>query len=110
MNTSDITQILDIVHLEDRYGAWYAVQFCSDPTLVRHAPFLTLQTVRMMMQLPADWKLSYRFEKEVIQQAWPELAEFPYNSLGPWRDRWIKVQRVLNDPSIVAKKIRKLRG
>jgi len=110
LGLSDPYQLLDIVHQEDRYAAWYAVQFCCDPTLIRHAPFLTQRTVRMMMQLPVDWKLDYRFEHRVIQQAWPELAQFPYNSLGPWRDRWITFQRILADPRIITKKLRKMRG
>lgn len=108
--TRDPHQILDMIHLEDRYGAWYAVQFCCDPTLVRHAPFLTQRTVRLMMQLPPDWKLDYRFEHLVIQKAWPELDAFPYNTLGPWRDRFINLQRVLADPRIIIKKLRKLAG
>ncbi len=110
MQARDTFEMLDLVHLEERCCAWYASQFCCDPTLVRHAPLLTTRSVRLMMQLPQDWKRSKRFGREVIAKAWPELDKFEYNSLGRWRDTWIKAQRAFDDPKLIFKKFRKLRG
>jgi len=103
-------QKLDLLYAEDRHCAWYAAQFCSDPTLVRQAPMLTAQAVEMMFQLPTDWKRGARLGHAVVARAWPELAKLPYNSLGPWRDRYYKLRRALSDPQVVVKKLRKMRA
>lgn len=103
-------QKLDLLYAEDRHCAWYAAQFCSDPTLVRQAPMLTTQAVEMMFQLPPEWKRGARLGHAVVARAWPELAELPYNSLGPWRDRYYKLRRALSDPQVVVKKLRKMRA
>lgn len=102
--------ILDLAYHEHRNGAWYAVQFCSDPTLLRQAPLLTLRTVELMMQLPADWKRADRLGHEIITHLWPELERLPYNSLGVFRDTFLKLRKVVADPRTVMKKMRKLRG
>ncbi len=103
-------QKLDLLYAEDRHCAWYAAQFCSDPTLVRQAPMLTTRAVEMMFQLPPDWKRGARLGHAIVARAWPELAELPYNSLGPWRDRYYKLRRALSDPQVVVKKLRKMRA
>jgi len=107
--TNSLT-ILDLAYQEHRDGAWYAAQFCSDPGLVRQAPLLTTRSAALMMQLPADWKRTHRLSHEVVARQWPELEQFPYNSLGYLRDRVMKLRRVIADPQIVLKKLRKLRG
>lgn len=101
--------VLDLAYLEHRDGAWYAVQFCSDPTLLRQAPLLTFPSVALMMQLPPTWKKSDRLSREIIVRLWPELEHYPYNSLGKWRDRAMKLERVLKNPKIILKKLRKMR-
>lgn len=106
----DARQMLDLAYLEHRDGAWYAAQFCCDPTLLRLAPLLTFGAVERMIQLPADWKLTDRLGHAVIARLWPELERYPYNSLGRWRDLGIKLQKVAQDPRIVLKKLRKLRS
>lgn len=106
----DGLQVLDLAYHEHRDGAWYAVQFCSDPGLVRQAPLMTSRTVELMMQLPADWKRTDRLGHEIISRLWPELDVYPYNSLGKWRDSVIKLQRVMSNPKLVLKKLRKMRG
>lgn len=101
-------EIMDFAYLEHRDGAWYASQFCCDPTLVRFAPLLTYRAVELMLSLPPDWKRHSRLGQNVIERLWPELASYPYNSLGPWRDAAIKLQKIAMDPSILVKKLRKL--
>lgn len=102
-------RVLDLAYLEHRDGAWYAPQFCSDPTLVRQAPLLTRRSVDLMMSLPNEWKRSNRLSEEIVKQLWPELASYPYNSLGAWRDLRIKLQRGISNPSLIIKKLRKMR-
>jgi hypothetical protein len=101
-------QLLDLAYLEHRDGAWYAVQFMSDPTLLRLAPLLTLRGVELMMGLPADWKRQSRLGLEIMRTNWPELLEFPFNSLGRVRDALTRLRRLADDPGLLVKKLRKL--
>ncbi|MFM2356681.1 MAG: hypothetical protein RLZZ528_2417 [Pseudomonadota bacterium] len=101
-------QLLDLAYLEHRDGAWYAVQFMSDPTLLRLAPLLTLRGVELMMGLPPDWKRDSRLGLEIMRANWPELLAFPFNSLGPVRDALTKLRRLADDPGLLVKKLRKL--
>jgi hypothetical protein len=110
LKSVDSLTILDLAYQEHRDGAWYAAQFCSDPGLLRQAPLLTTRSAALMMQLPTDWKRTHRLSHEVVARQWPELEQFPYNSLGYLRDRVMKLRRVIADPQIVLKKLRKLRG
>lgn len=107
---TDSLHVLDLAYQEHRDGAWYAVQFSSDPTLVRQAPLLTTRMVELMMQLPPEWKRTSRLPHEIIAREWPELERFPYNSLGPIRDKFLKLQKLVSNPRIVLKKLRKLRS
>ncbi len=106
----DTREMLDLAYLEHRDGAWYAAQFCCDPTLLRIAPLLTVRVVELMMQLPPSWKLTDRLGHAIIEKLWPELERYPYNSLGRWKDMMVKMQRVIADPRIVLKKLRKVRS
>lgn len=108
MPTQNALRKLDLVYAEDRHSAWYAPQFCSDPSLIRHAPMLTTRTTRLMLQLPDEWKRTNRLGHEVIRRIWPELGALPYNSLGRWRDLMIKMQRIRYNPQLVLKKLRKM--
>lgn len=101
-------EIMDLAYLEHRDGAWYATQFSCDPTLVRFAPLLTSRVVELMIGLPPAWKRQNRLGHAVIARLWPELASYPYNSLGRWRDAVIQFQKLSSNPLILAKKLRKL--
>lgn len=101
---------LDLIYLEHRLGPWGGAQFCGDPTLVRHAPMLTQAGVRMMISLPPAWKRGNRLGSRVVAREWPELEEIPYNSLGRGRDLWVKLRRACDNPRLVIKKLRKMRG
>jgi hypothetical protein len=102
--------ILDLAYIEHRLGPWGSAQFCCDPTLVRHAPMLTQPSVALMLSLPPEWKESHRLGSEVVACEWPELAEIPYNSLGRIQDLWVKIQRALENPALIVKKLRKMRA
>lgn len=110
ISPDDAFHILDLAYHENRVSSWGSVQFSCDPKLVRYAPLMTMRGVELMMSLPPDWKRSSRLGPEMIGKAWPELGHYPYNTLGPFRDSYIKFLRVLRDPRVVLKKIRKIRG
>ena len=105
----DAFTVLDLAYLEHRDGAWYAPQFCCDPTLIRQAPLLTMRTVSLMMQLPSEWKRDDRMGHAIIERLWPELNKYPYNSLGKFKDIVIKIQRAMSNPDLIVKKLRKMR-
>ncbi len=89
-------------------GPWYGAQFYNDPNLIRLAPLMTRQTVRMMLQLPEEWKRDQRLTNAVLNFAWPELKHYPFNSLGKGQDFLIKLQKIYQNPSVILKKLRKL--
>lgn len=100
--------VLDLAYIEQRMGPWYAAQFYCDPTLVRIAPLMTRRVVELMLSLPPDWKRVNKLNEVMVQQNWPELGRYPYNSLGVWRDGLSKVQKAMRNPRIILKKLRKL--
>ncbi|WP_417807007.1 hypothetical protein [Thioclava sp.] len=101
--------ILDLAYIDLRCGCWYGVQFCSDPTLVRHAPLFNYAAVELMLSLPARMKRDQGMADAVIERLWPELLRYPYNSLGRVGDTRLKLQRALADPRLVLKKLHKIR-
>lgn len=102
-------QILDQAFIELRNGSWYGPQFTADPTLQRQAPLLNYPAVELMLSLPDDWKRAGNMADRVIAKYWPELARYPFNSLGPVQDLFLKLRSVLSDPKVVLRKIRKFR-
>ena len=103
----DSLQILDLAYIEQRMGPWAGPQFCCDPTLVRMAPLLSRRTARLMLSLPEDWKRNEGMADAVLKETWPELLRFPFNSLGAVQDLFGKVARVLRDPGVILRKLRK---
>lgn len=101
---------LDLAYIEQRMGPWGGAQFPSDPTLVRFAPLLTRAGVTAMMRLPEDWKRNEGMSAAVLRQTWPELARYPYNTLGPLRDTMAKLGKVARDPAAILRKLRKRFG
>lgn len=106
---TDYLEILDLAYLEHRMGPWSAVMFPSDPTLRRLAPMLNMGSVEDLLRLPPEWKRNNGLARETVRQTWPELAQYPYNSLGKLRDTWDKVVRVMQDPSAIMRQLRKRR-
>ena len=81
LKSADSLTILDLAYQEYRDGAWYAAQFCSNPGLVRQAPFLTTRSAALMMQLSAESKRTHRLSLEVVARQWPELKQFSYDNV-----------------------------
>lgn len=102
--------ILDRAYLELRLGPWAMAQFCADPKVVRYAPMITYDTVASMLALPAQWKAEKRLNAAIVDRLWPELHRYPYNTLGKFMDIWVRVQRVLDNPAILIKKLRQRRS
>ena len=104
---TDAFAALDLAYLELRQGPWGTAQFCADPTLIRHAPLMTYDSVSLMLALPDGWKTQGRLNTDIVRAMWPELTAIPYNTAGRLQDAWATVQRIWDDPSLVMKKLRK---
>lgn len=103
----DAYGLLDLLYMENRWGPWFGAQFASDPTMERYAPLLTRRTVALMLAFPPEWKKGNKQSIEMIRATWPELLEYPFNSLGPVRDILLKIARVIREPHTVVRRIRK---
>lgn len=101
------TEILDLAYLEQRVGPWGSAQFCADPTLLRLAPLLNRRAIDAMLALPEEWKKSEGMARAVLAATWPEIEAYPYNTMGPIRDLWVRCQRVIREPGLVLRKIRR---
>ena len=101
------TEILDLAYLEQRVGPWGSAQFCADPTLLRFAPLLNRRAIDAMLVLPDEWKMSEGMAHAVLAATWPELEAYPYNTMGPIRDLWVRIQRVMQEPGLILRKIRR---
>lgn len=106
----DARTVLDLAYIEQRMGPWGGAQFPSDPTLVRFAPLLSRAGVTAMMSLPDAWKRNEGMSAAVLRQTWPELARYPFNTLGPVRDAMAKLKKAVKDPSAILRKLRKRFG
>jgi hypothetical protein len=104
---TDSLQVLDLAYIEHRMGPWSSAQFYNDPTLVRFAPLVTRRALEMLISLPPEWKRNNLLLGTIIGECWPDLDKYPYNSRGFLRDNLVKLQKALENPGIVVKKIRK---
>ncbi len=101
--------ILDLAYIEHRMGPWSGAQFPCDPTLMRFAPLYTRKGSTLMLGLPADWKRAEKMSSVAVARTWPELSEFPYNDAGLWVKIVDKSLRILKDPGLILRKLRKMR-
>ena len=107
--SDDALDILDLAYIEHRMGPWSGAQFPCDPTLMRFAPLYTRQGSTLMLGLPADWKRAEKMSSVAVARTWPELAQFPYNNAGLWVKIMDKSLRILKDPGLILRKLRKMR-
>jgi hypothetical protein len=73
-------QLLDLLYLEQRVGCWGAPIFYGNED---HVPSFWLVSHRAIIEsifrLPEHYKHSKNLQRDVIQNTWPELLEFPFN-------------------------------
>jgi hypothetical protein len=69
----------------------------------------TRRASELMLGLPDDWKREERMAGEAVRQSWPELAAYPYNYVSAWHKYSTLAARAIADPSIVARRLRKMR-
>lgn len=79
----DNATLFDLLYIEQRVGAWAGPQHygCDRYVACHITPFVDPQVLRLMLDLPWDFRYQEKFADEVCRQAWPELLEFPFNKL-----------------------------
>lgn len=100
---------LDLAYLEHRVAPWGGAQMFSDPTVIRHNPIGTTHTIKLMLQLPDDWKRQSMLTRELVRSNWPELLSYPFNSQGFVRDVLKIILRAVRRPQLIVRKLRKIR-
>lgn len=100
---------LDMFYLENRIASFGRASFYSDPTFIRQNPIGTVRTARLMLALPEEWKRQGKMTQELVRLNWPDLLSYPFNSQGALNDCLTLISRAIRDPSLIARKLRKIR-
>ncbi len=101
---------LDLAYIELRMGPWaYAAAYTS-PNLLQVSPLVSRRSFSAMLSLPPDFRASNRLITDGIRLNWPELLSLPINKYGDYRDYFVKIRRILRDPRVVSRWIRKRFG
>ena len=91
-------------------GCWgYALSYVL-PEVVHISPLISRESYSLMLSLPPQWRRSNKLIVHTIQRLWPELLDHPMNRYGDLRDYARKIRRVIMEPKLVTKKLRKMMG
>ncbi len=110
----DAFQTLDLAYLELRMGCWgFALSYCSPRPVDLH-PLIAREAFTAMMALPPEWRRmegkTNRMIQSIVKQNWPELLDLPISRYGDYRDQLHFVKRVVSQPNLVFKRLRKRFG
>ena len=76
----DRFEVLDILYLEQRLGCWAAPLHYG---LVNNgfclSPFVNRRLFEIMLSLPTTYRQNQLLARDLIQQQWSELLDFPFN-------------------------------
>ncbi|MCR9059174.1 MAG: hypothetical protein NXI02_17690, partial [Rhodobacteraceae bacterium] len=110
----DALTTLDLAYLELRMGCWGFASAYGDYSPIDIHPLISRSSFTAMMSLPADWRIMHeRTNKmivETVRLGWPEILEFPINRYGDHRDRFSRLRRVVAQPHLAIKRLRKRFG
>jgi len=99
---------IDLAYLELRMGCWgYALSYVL-PEVVHISPLISRESYSLMLSLPRQWRRSNKLIVHTIQRLWPELLDHPMNRYGDLRDYARKIRRVIMEPKLVTKRLRKM--
>lgn len=106
----------DVFHIEQVKGCWAGVIEYGElgRSSARLCPMTAAELVRGAFGLPLQYRLDLRLHHDVVQAAWPELLEVPFNDAMPLpqaRARWYALKSWAERPmDRVARFIRKRRA
>ncbi|WP_440708394.1 hypothetical protein [Herbiconiux sp. YIM B11900] len=85
---ADTRQMLDLLYLEQRQGAWASTQlYGAAPFRFSIIPMNTRHTIQDMLRLPVDYVLGGQMPRDIARHGWPELAALPYDRRPGMRGR-----------------------
>ena len=92
--------LLDFLYIEQRLGCWAAPTHYGNRTSVLElAPLNSRAIFYDMVRLPFQYRFKQKFATELVEYAWPELLQLPFNrtfGIVPGKKRLINLlQRVL---------------
>jgi hypothetical protein len=78
--TETTTQILDLLHIEQRFGCWAGPQeYGHGGVRFRLSPYCHRRIVHRMMTLPIEYRRRRGLELQLIGGRWPQLLDLPFN-------------------------------
>ena len=96
--TTDPALTLDIFYFEQRLGCWGGVTAYAygDEERTEMYPMNHRDIIEAVVELPYAGRLTARFQETLIEQRWPELLKYPFNTptrrqrvgLATYRARW----------------------
>ena len=108
--TEDPLLQLDLAYLELRLSCWFAVQTYGSTGPKPAYPMISREVFTRMLELPPEWRRENRWILSVIRAFWPELLSVPINNLGPIREAFRSLQRVIRKPSLVTRRLKRRFG
>ena len=98
---------LDLAFLELRLGCWSFANSYGVPEVRHIQPLISRASFEAMLALPPESRRQKNFSRRMIETQWPELLEVQINRYGDYRDQVRFMKRLLSNPYLIAKKIRK---
>jgi hypothetical protein len=73
--------LFDLLYIEQRVGAWAGPQHygCDRYVACHFTPFTDHQVLRLLLDLPWQFRYQEKLADEVCRQAWPALLDYPFN-------------------------------
>lgn len=96
---------LDLAYIELRLGCWGMPQTYGHLHLAQHLyPFSHRDVFLNMLNLPNGFRKKQLLFKELINQQWPKLLDYPINSYSGLRRIWGFYQKTTRIPAYLKKK------
>jgi hypothetical protein len=101
---------LDLAYLEVRMSCWASVSAYAAIGPRQVYPMVSRDVYTRMLTLPPEWRRNTRWFLKTIETNWPELLSVPINNLGPVREALRSLRRVIRQPSLVARRLKRRFG
>lgn len=101
---------LDLAFIELRLGCWGFSQTYATPEVRQIQPLIARESFVAMLSLDPWWHRENRMILRCIELAWPELLALPINKYGDYRDLGRPLARVMRNPRLIVRKLRKKFG
>ena len=92
----DAYMLLDLMYQELRLGCWASPQlYAAAPFAANVMPLSHHESFAAMMAMLPQYRRQQKMADDVINAAWPELLDVPFQVLTGWRDLLRRIKRRL---------------